>query len=189
MDIKNTLKGISKVALKISLLLTGVLLLLILSYIGWWSWQTYKPLMTKKFDSYEWKLAQTEKLSDGYIKLNRRCGMYHDLVWNHIEKGMTIKQMEEMLGEFERWGYCQDEKVKCTIDSLGVCYSNALTIVPVSLFMCFNEEEKLVYFSKESYCETTGLYNIKTREQVCWRPKPGYGEALVRTNDCGIDPW
>jgi hypothetical protein len=89
-----------------------ILLLLFLWYVGYCSWAACKPLMKKKFNSEEWKSAFGGTLEN-------RCGMYHDLTRNHLRKGMTIKQVEELLGEEYRWRYSKDGKVKCVSYVMG----------------------------------------------------------------------
>jgi hypothetical protein len=177
----NIIKRFLKLLLKI---VVGLLLLILIMHLifgGMWDWAAYKPLMKKKFDSREWKAAFGDTLEN-------RCGMYHDLTRNHLRKGMTIKQVEELLGEEYRWRYSKDGKVKCVSYVMGVCYSNALSIVPMSLYACFNRSGVLIRYDRDMHYEMKGTYNIKTKEQSCL--KADIDGTGIPTSDCGIDdPW
>lgn len=181
---KILLKAVKYIAITLIFLVVAVYLI----YGGWWEWSMYKPLMTKKFDKEEWRLAIEEKDSDGLTKdIRRRCGMYHDLTRNHMHKGMTIEEVEELLGPIEGWSYCKDKKVKCMNYYMGICYSNALSVVPMSLYACFNKKGNLVTYDRDRHCETIGSYEIKTKEKTCSKEGPG-GTSLV-THDCAFTPW
>jgi hypothetical protein len=70
---------------------------------------------------------------------------------------------------------------------MGVCYSNALSIVPMSLYTCVDKKGKLMTYDRSNHCDMQGSYNIKTKEQYCF--KEGPGGVGIPTNDCGIEPW
>ena len=78
--INKLIRKLLKFTLWIIISVISLSIILFLVYGLWWEWSMYKPLMAGKFDSYEWKLARTEKGYDGTTKnLERRCKMYHDL--------------------------------------------------------------------------------------------------------------
>ena len=187
-----------KFAIKAIICSVIAVILLIFAFFCWTSWSAYKPLMAGKFDSYEWKLARTEVGSDGRTKdLARRCKMYHDLTSNYLKKNMTLKEVEDLLGPIDSWSYCTNQKIKCHNYSMGVCYSNSWSIVPMSLHVCFNRDGRLLTYDRNEYCEKhwsflydsgkhaemLGIYYMKDKEQFC-ADKKG-----VIINECGIDPW
>ena len=180
----NVMKKFFKLLLKI---VVGLLLLILILHLilgRMWEWAAYKPLMKKKFNSEEWKAVQEMKEP----QLSKRCGMYHDLTRNHLRKGMTIKEVENLLGAIDDWEYCKNGKIKCAYYGMNVCYSNALSIVPMSLITCFNRKGKLITYDREVHCTMQGSYDLRIKEQYCWRTRPG-SDIPFRTNDCGIDPW
>lgn len=168
----------------------GVFLVLFLFFLFlWWrEYDMYQPLTTKAFDSAQWKLAGIEKDEGGFHPLEKRCGMYHDLATNHLHKGMTIEEVKNLLGEEDLWWYCTDRKRKCMYYYMGMCYWGFLSGIPMAVHACFNRQGRLVtYHQTENYCEMQGSYDVKTKEQYCFKETP-YGTA-VPTNECGIDPW
>lgn len=188
MDYKKVLKKVIKysaISIAIIICLAALIIYIIFDMIVS---DMDSVLNTKKFDSKEWKLARTEKGEDGLTKdLERRCGMYHDLTSNYLHKGMTIKEVEDLLGPIDEWSYCKDKKIKCKNYGMGVCYSNALSIVPMSVFACFNEEGKLVTYDQDQHCEIKGSYDLKTKEQSCLKSGPN-GIGIV-TDKCDLDIW
>lgn len=183
------LKKVFRILLKTILVIIGVIFIFFLIYAGLWEWAMYKPLTRSKFSSEQWKLAKIKV--DGHVPLERRCGMYHDLTRNHLKSGMSIKEVEDLLGPVDQWDYCKDKKVKCMNYGMGVCYSNMLTIVPMSLHACFNKKGKLITYDREQHCEIEGTYDIKKKEQRCWKTglREGYEAIELSTNDCGMDTW
>ena len=81
----------------------------------------------------------------------------------------------------------KDKKVKCAPHSMGTCYSNAISIVPMTFVARFNESSKLITYDRKQHCEHQGTYDVITKEQSCFKEdSDGTG---VPTNECGIDPW
>jgi hypothetical protein len=192
-------KKIIKTAARIIFGFIMLCIVLFLTYAGWFEYSMYKPLMTKTFDSQSWKLAEkkvwySEFKIDGQViqsgpdvALERRCGMYHDLIKNYLKKGMTIKEVENLLGPIDHWYYYKSDKQKCTGYHMGICYSNAITVVPMILFTCFNKRENLIRFGRGEPDKHIGVYDIKNKEQQCF--KEGPGGVGIPSNYCGIQPW
>ena len=177
----NILKKLFWILIILLGILIALLVLLNVLFITYTSIQEYKPLMRKKFNKDIWITAQGDTLE-------RRCGMYHDLTRNHLKKGMSIKEVENLVGEINDWGYCTDKKTKCSMHLMGVCYSNALSIVNMVLYICFDRNHRLVTYARERPCNMQGWYTPKTKEQYCSKTD-SQGFSLP-TNDCGItDPW
>jgi hypothetical protein len=183
---KKVSKKLLKITLYSSLFLTLLFITLFGVYYGLSCWAVYEPLMTEKFDSVIWK--QSSVKYGRHYPIEKRCGMYHDLTWNHLKKGMSIKEVESLLGEINEWLYCKDKRIKCHNYGMGVCYGNAWSRVPMSLYACFNEKGKLVTYDRDEHCESQGSYSIKTKEQYCFKKCPDSNMGCP-TNDCGIDPW
>ena len=50
-------------------------------------------------------------LDDKYAK--ERCSMYDDLIKNHLKTGMTLEEVEKMIGKTPMVGYCKGDQAKC----------------------------------------------------------------------------
>ena len=81
-----------------------------------------------KFDSELW-IKESEVFEIGpssisdktYTVKSYRCSMYNDLTKNHLKKGMKLKEVTEMLGDYSSVYYCTNKKVKCVTYQLGSC--------------------------------------------------------------------
>jgi hypothetical protein len=129
-------------------------------FVGWqcWEWYYYRTYYaSQKFDQEKWKETKkrwkNETLSDVLYGTINRCKMYDDLVKNHLKKGMTLKEVEELLGEEKPDVYCVDKKIKCSTYHMGTCYASALTWSSDFLEICFNDKEKVIGFGREGFYE------------------------------------
>ena len=183
------LKELIKMFLLTIMWLSLVSITIIMAFFSYTSWLAYQPLITDKFNSEQWKTAETDRDKSGYHPFKRRCGMYHDLTRNYLKKNMTIKEVEDLLGPTNLWRYCKNQKIKCAYYSMGICYSNVLSIVPMDLFPCFNRKGKLVTYDRDEHCEIQGSYDLKTKEQSCSKTDHSRGGISVPTNECGIELW
>ena len=126
---------------------------------------------SKKFDSELWKASEV-------IYATNRCPMYHDLVSNHLQNGMTQDQVEVLLGEGQLFLYCTDKKIKCINYLMDMCSLGSID----RLYACFNENNKLIYYGRERYCKPSISYYKKTNEQWCDGVEP-------IKEGCGLVPW
>jgi hypothetical protein len=85
---KMLIKRVIEVSFKI------VLWSAIITSLAYCSWLAYEPLMTEKFDSEKWKMAAELEVGERYPSIEERGGIYHDLTWNQLKEGMSIKAVE-----------------------------------------------------------------------------------------------
>jgi hypothetical protein len=103
----------------------------------------YKPFRGKKFSSAAWKGTDSDSKNNLVWNESYRCGMYTDLVNNHIKKGMTLTQIEELVGQTNLIQYCIYKDIKCMAYSMGTCYAG-YGVAHGWLEVCFDKSHKVV---------------------------------------------
>lgn len=102
----------------------------------------HASLSSAKFYSISWQAAEKygNTCKCRLLKNYDRCGMYNDLVNNHLKKGMTEQQVIGLLGKpFYKVIYSTWYKDKnCLRYELGYCWPSVP--VPNILLICFNKE-------------------------------------------------
>ena len=83
---------------------------------------------TDKFDSKLWikeweriEIQATKSNDKSHKYVHYRCSMYNDVMKNHLKKGMKLKEVTDMLGDYRSVDYCTNKKVKCISYTLGSC--------------------------------------------------------------------
>lgn len=159
------------VLLKLSFTTGGIILLWFLIYGGLWEWTKYK-LVESSFNSEKWQMAGTKSDKYGHVPLERRCGMYRDLIKSHLKQGMRIEEVEDLLGTKNTWIMCPEKKIVCLEYDMGRC-PDAL---PMFLFACLNKEDELVTYNGQEPCMTG------KPEVIVLKPESGFvgDEELIR---------
>lgn len=125
-----------------------------------------------------------------------RCYMYKDLVKNHLKKGMSIDEVEDLLGKCSHVDYSDILHQKVLVYSGGECEKNLLEGAGKSMlvFIIFNVQEemldvinnhdKLVKHFKVS-C------NFENNTCDCYNKNPiKYRVPFENiSKECGIEPW
>ena len=99
------------------------------------------------------------KISDKtYTVKSYRCGMYNDLTKNHLKKGMKLKEVTDILGDYRLVYYCTNKKAKCIAYALGSCLNGVLnkSLMVVYfghydrqyMYVCFDGNEELISSGK-----------------------------------------
>ena len=142
-----------KKIVKITAWTAGVLFIIL--YVAKLSWDShyYKYyLASEKFDSHKWKTGkdsagnQIRYKGGGLVK----CKMYDDLTKNYLKIGMTIKEVEHLIGQTSSYSYCLDKKEKCATYVLGNCtLYGSLLKENESLEICYNNENNIIKFGRE----------------------------------------
>jgi len=121
---------------------------------------------------------------------NARCKMYGDLVKNYLKKGMTVVEVENLLGKSKHYYYCLHKQIKCANYDMGNCVINSLTIRPEDLQICFNKEQQVIKISKDSgigeYCPYHEHASCWHEDVLCRCDKPNNNGPL---HDCKINKW
>ena len=109
-----------------------------------------------KFDSELWNKTHIGRHTGGIVHDwdDYRCSMYNDLTKNHLKKGMKLKEVTDMLGDYRSVDYCTNKKVKCISYTLGSCLKGILSkslIVVIfgrydrqSMYLCFDGNEEFI---------------------------------------------
>ena len=131
---------------------------------------------TDKFDSKLW-IKESEVFEIGpssisdktYTVKSYRCSMYNDLMKNHLKKGMKLKEVTDMLGDYRSVDYCTNKKVKCISYTLGSCLKgifNKSLIVEFFghydrqfMYVCFDGNEEFISSGK-SYGKKKYSYSV-----------------------------
>jgi len=135
----NKLKKFLFKLLKI-ILVTSLIIFCIYSYCDY---QTYGY---RKFDKDLWVKTSIGEYTGGIVNdyLDYRCGMYNDLVKNHLKKGMKIEEVIKMLGKTDLKYYCIDKKIKCLYYRLGTCTDFILDIGHNHTYICFDSNNQYI---------------------------------------------
>jgi hypothetical protein len=174
--------------------------LIIFTQIIPWGWELYKEksmYATSQFNSELWNKTSVGKRTGGVVHdwIHYRCGMYEDLVNNHLKIGMKLKEVTDILGETNFRTYCGNKKVKCLKYELGVCSDWNDWHNRNFLDVCFDKNEESIGFGKSFYNKdesmdhrtyyaylacggrenTIGCLDIK-----CWSPSKREGDRIVQ---------
>jgi hypothetical protein len=126
---------------------------------------------TDKFDSKLWNKTSIGKRTGRIIQDwdDYRCSMYNDLTKNHLKKGMKLKEVTDMLGDYRSVDYCTNKKVKCISYTLGSCLKgifNKSLIVEFFghydrqfMYVCFDGNEEFISSGK-SYGKKKYSYSV-----------------------------
>lgn len=143
-------KSLKRIA-KILLWIVGILVVVLIALWGYLAYLgDYKPYRGIDFSPALWdqsgKAMSSTDRSPGDILygISPRCGMYDDLKTNYLKKGMHISEVEKLLGKSISTSYCMDKKVKCIWYDLGKCYANSFTMSSGILYVCVDENFKVI---------------------------------------------
>lgn len=163
---------------KIILKICIVFGILFIPFIGWFSynyastWHFFNQMYgSRKFDSSLW-IKEKEILEIGPTRLSERsskvvyyrCGMYNDLVKNHLKKGMKIKEVIRMLGDTDLKSYCIDKKIKCLSYQLDGCSEWNEWLNRNRIEVCFNQKEEVITFGKGEF---EGMHHTRYSHYIC----------------------
>lgn len=141
----------------------------------WAKWNYYDKFCRNKFTSEAWFKTSSKKhsglanrgpdiaakIEDQYAK--ERCSMYDDLIKNHLKTGMTLKEVEAMIGKTPMVGYCKGDQVKCLQYSLGSCLDEDIlgTLLGALSYHYYAERFFSVCFDrKEQLTEIVPVHDI-----------------------------
>ena len=116
---------------------------------------------TDKFDSKLWikeweriEIQATKSNDKSHKYVHYRCSMYNDLTNNHLKKGMKLKEVTDILGDYSSVYYCTNKKVKCVTYQLGSClkgmFNKSLIVVYFGyydrqfMYVCFDGNEEFI---------------------------------------------
>ncbi len=173
-----------------------VLAIIAIIWALFWYHYEFSPYRGAKFNKEIWMLAG-EAMGGGVdwsvpVFPTDRCPMYSDLVHNHLHKGMSLQEVEDLLGKNELWHYCKDKKIKATGYVVGSCASSPLFHGGFRILrLVFNKNNDLIKFGKSSdinFCSDE--YNEITCDKskqfcTCYKKDKMWRESYK----CKIDQW
>lgn len=121
---------------------------------GWYV-VDYKPYRGMKFSQEAWKKNKHGQMRGLVLEtfgVDDRCRMYTDLTQNYLKKGMSVTQVNDLLGIEPLVSYCLEKRIKCVHYSLGTCHSG-LTVSFGALFTCFDASQTLIAIGGQDFDE------------------------------------
>lgn len=142
----------------------------------------------KKFSKEAW-IEADKKYKESY-GICGQCAMYHDLVTNHLKKGMTLREIEDLLGDDGLKYYCLgNKKIKCVSYSLGLCYADWAPSFG-DVVICFDERHNAIDFGRardlnKKYCSKGKIYCEGKPKCECYIKDKLNGEEC----DSEVERW
>jgi hypothetical protein len=162
-------------------ILFKICIILGIAYTGWIcfnhvpNWYLLEQMYgSRVFDPSLWNKTHVGKYTGGIVHdyMSYRCGMYNDLVKNHLKKGMKIYYVTHILGETDFKSFCSNKKIKCLRYTLGGCSEWNESLNHNYIEVCFNEKEEAIGFGK-------GEFNFKGTDLIDYSDNICGGEDKV----------
>lgn len=152
----------------------------------------HKELWDKNKELVEAGPTQLSDRSSNVISY--RCGMYNELVKNHLKKGMGIEEVIKMLGKTDLKDYCIDKKVKCIEYHLGTCVDFTVLLEGRSdIYLCFDGNNQYISAGLSRYPQEIcggGDKVIGCFKNECWEPPIVEEDGRVREqNNIDYEQW